>query len=137
VVGLTAGADLGEMVRGFDTLAEGEARSAFLETLRSVVRPDGQKVDARDRLYLAEAMPSLIVWGDRDPIIPFRHGEDAHHKMPGSRFELLDAGHFPQLERPYELARLLGDFIAETAPAAVTAEDLRARVVAGAGGGMA
>jgi pimeloyl-ACP methyl ester carboxylesterase len=132
-VGLAAGADLGEMVRGLDTLADGEARSAFLETLRSVVGPDGQKVDARDRLYLAEAMPSLIVWGDRDPIIPFRHGEDAHHKMPGSRFELLSAGHFPQLEAPYELARMLGGFIAATAPAEVTAEDLRARVMAGAG----
>lgn len=129
--GLTAGADLGEMVRGLDTLAEGEARAAFLETLRSVVGPDGQKVDARDRLYLAAAIPSLIVWGDRDPIIPFRHGEDAHFKMPGSRFELLGAGHFPQLEKPYELARLLGDFIAETAPAEVGAGDLRARVLAG------
>jgi pimeloyl-ACP methyl ester carboxylesterase len=129
-VGLSAGADLGEMVRGLDTLADGEARSAFLETLRSVVAPGGQKVDARDRLYLAESMPSLIVWGDHDPIIPFRHGEDAHQKMPGSRFELLDAGHFPQLERPYELARLLGSFIAETAPAEVDAGHLRARVLA-------
>jgi pimeloyl-ACP methyl ester carboxylesterase len=129
-VGLSAGADLGEMVRGLETLADGEARSAFLETLRAVVAPGGQKVDARDRLYLAESMPSLIIWGDRDPIIPFRHGEDAHHKMPGSRFELFDAGHFPQLERPYQFARLLRGFIAETAPAAVNAGDLRAQVLA-------
>jgi len=131
-VGLDAGPDLAEMVRGLDTLADAQTRHAFLETLRSVVGPGGQKVDARDRLYLAESMPSLIVWGEHDPIIPAEHGVDAHRMMPGSRLELFDAGHFPHLEHPFEVARAIGDFVAETEPAAISVEDLRARVLAGA-----
>ena len=37
---------------------------------------------ALDRLYLAEALPLLIVWGDRDPIISVAHGEAAHAPLP-------------------------------------------------------
>ena len=131
-IGLDAGPDLGEMVRGFDTLAEGESRSAFLETLRGVISPGGQKVDARDRLYLAEAIPTLLIWGRRDPIIPVAHGIEAHRLMPGSRLEVLDAGHFPQLEHPLDVGRLIGDLIAATGAADVGEEDFRARVLAGA-----
>lgn len=130
-IGLDAGQDLAEMVRGLDTLADGETRQAFLETLRAVVGPSGQKVDARDRLYLAEAIPSLIIWGEHDPIIPAHHGVEAHRLMPKSRLELIPAGHFPHLEQPYEVGRLIGEFIAETAPAELDLDELRARVLAG------
>ena len=132
-VGLDLGADAGEMFRGLDSLHDAETRTAFLETLRAVVGPGGQKVDASDRLYLAEAMPSLIVWGEHDPIIPAAHGRAAHEAMPGSRLELFDAGHFPQLEHPYEFAQLLAEFIDDTPPARLDADDLRERVLAGAG----
>ena len=132
-LGLGLGADAAEVLRGLDSLHDPETRAAFLETLRAVVGPGGQKVDARDRLYLAEAVPSLIVWGRNDPIIPASHGLAAHEAMPGSRLELLPAGHFPQLEEPYEFAQLLNEFIAETPPARIDADDLRERVLAGAG----
>ena len=49
--------------------------------------------------------------------------------MPGSRFELLDGvGHFPQLERPYEFARLLAEFIAETEPAELDTTTIREKL---------
>ena len=73
--------------------------------MRAVLDPGGQRVSALDRLYLAESMPSLIVWGAADPIIPVDHGRAAHEAMPGSRLEMLEGvGHFPQLERPHEFA---------------------------------
>ena len=131
-VGLGPRADLGEVLRGLDSLHDPETRDAFLETLRAVVAPTGQKVDARDRLYLAEALPSLLIWGEHDPIIPVGHGRAAHAAMPGSRLEMLDAGHFPQLELPYEFARLLREFVAGTEPARIAPESLRERVLAGA-----
>jgi pimeloyl-ACP methyl ester carboxylesterase len=82
---------------------------------------------------LAESLPSLIVWGDADPIIPVRHGHAAHAAMPGSRLELLEgAGHFPQAERPAEFARLLADFIATTEPAELSTQTMRERLLAGA-----
>ncbi len=128
---LRAGTDLAEVARGFSSLGEAEARSAFIETMRAVVDAGGQRVSALDRLYLAGAMPSLIVWGSADPIIPVAHGHAAHEAMPNSRLELLEGvGHFPQLERPHEFARLLAEFIAETEPAELDPSQLRERLVA-------
>ena len=42
----------------------------FLHTARSVIDGSGQRVNASDRLYLTQQLPSLIVWGDRDRMIP-------------------------------------------------------------------
>ena len=99
-------ADVAEVARGYASLADPERRKAFLATLRSVVGTEGQRVAALDRLYLAEALPLLIVWGDRDPIIPVAHGEDAHRALPGSRLEIFEGvGHLPQLESPGALRR--------------------------------
>jgi pimeloyl-ACP methyl ester carboxylesterase len=129
-VGLQAGADIAEALRGYASLNDHEARAAFLHTIRAVIDPMGQRISALDRLYLAEAMPSLIIWGENDPIIPRHHGEIAHEAMPGSRLELVDgAGHFPQVTHPIRVARLLADFIDETEPAAIEAEDMRELVV--------
>src|SRR5947207_2459521 len=52
-LGLRFTPDLGEVGRGFATLADRDGRAAFLDTLRSVVNFSGQRVDASDRLYLA------------------------------------------------------------------------------------
>ena len=123
---LRPGNDLAEMAAGIGSLAESDARQAFLHTLRAVIDPRGQRVNATDRLHLAQVMPSLIVWGERDPIIPVEHAHVAHAAMPGSRLELLEeAGHFPQLDDPITLARLLTDFVESTEPAEVRPEGLR------------
>ena len=65
---------MGEVLRGHASLSDAEARAAFVHTLRTIVDLGGQRVNATDRLYLAEAIPFLIVWGERDPIIPVEHG---------------------------------------------------------------
>ena len=127
---LEAGTDLAEVARGFGSLGDAEARSAFIETMRAVLDPGGQRVSALDRLYLAESVPSLLVWGSGDPIIPVEHGFAAHEAMPGSRLEVLEGvGHFPQLERPQEFARLLAEFIAETEPAWLDTSTMRDRLL--------
>jgi pimeloyl-ACP methyl ester carboxylesterase len=123
---LRAGTDLAEFASGYASLGDAEARAAFIATMRGVLDSGGQRVSALDRLYLAEVMPTLIVWGSRDPIIPPEHGRAAHEAMPGSRFELLDGlGHFPHLERPLEFSRLLADFLRTTEPARVTTASMR------------
>jgi pimeloyl-ACP methyl ester carboxylesterase len=119
-LGLRLGSDIAEMGRGYASLIDSEARSAFLHTLRAVIEPGGQRVSAVDRLYLAEELPTLIVWGERDPLIPVKHAYTAHEAMPGSRLELFaDAGHFPQLEEPVRFAGVLADFMAQTEPARI------------------
>ena len=51
-------------------------------------RAGGQRVDASDRLYLAENVPFMLVWGEDDSIIPLAHGERAHEIVPSSRLEV-------------------------------------------------
>jgi pimeloyl-ACP methyl ester carboxylesterase len=129
-LGFRAGPDIAEFARGYGSLADADARQAFIHTLRAVIDPGGQRVNASDRLYLAEDMPSLIVWGRRDPIIPISHAGVAQRGMPGSRLEVFDgAGHFPQLDEPLRFARTLSDFIDSTEPADVDADSMRARMV--------
>jgi pimeloyl-ACP methyl ester carboxylesterase len=117
-IGLRPSADVAEVLRGYASLTDPERRAAFLATLHSVIGTTGQRVDATDRLYLAEMLPVLILWGAEDSIIPVSHGEDAHRAIPGSRLEIFDeAGHMPQLEKPARFIAALEEFIAETEPA--------------------
>jgi pimeloyl-ACP methyl ester carboxylesterase len=117
-VGLRAGPDLAEMARGYGSLADADARMAFIHTLRAVLDIGGQRVSATDRLYLAELLPSLVIWGGHDPLIPVEHAHVAHRELPNSRLEIFeDAGHFPQLQEPVRFAHTLIDFIESTEPA--------------------
>jgi pimeloyl-ACP methyl ester carboxylesterase len=114
-IGLRVAPDLGEVGRGFATLADSEGRAAFLDTLRSVVNFKGQRVDASDRLYLAVGMPTLLLWGERDAIIPVGHGHRAAAQMPGSRLVTFpDSGHFPQIDDPHRFAAAVREFLDET-----------------------
>ena len=113
--GLELGHDLAEMVRGYASLSDAEARRAFLHTARAVIDIAGQRVTATDRLYLAELLPTLIIWGRRDPIIPVAHAAVAQRAVPDSRVEIFDrSGHFPHIEEPVRFARVLIDFIEST-----------------------
>src|SRR4051812_41025216 len=117
-LGFRAGPDLAEMATGYASLGDAQARSAFVHTIRAVIDPFGQRVSATDRLYLTKLMPSLVIWGDRDPLIPVEHADIAHEHMPGSRLEIFqDVGHFPQLQEPVRFAHTLIDFIDSTEPA--------------------
>ncbi len=111
---------LEQFARAVRPLGEPGAREAFVHTLRSVIDVHGQRVSARDRLYLLESMPTLIVWGGRDNTIPIAHGREAHAAIPHSSFRVLpDAAHFPHLEDPDGLADVLLEFLATTPPAEI------------------
>src|SRR3954463_7814086 len=88
MLGIRPNADVAEVARGYASLADPERRKAFLATLRAVVGTEGQRVAALDRLYLAETLPLLIVWGENDPIIPVEHAHAAHAQLPSSRLEI-------------------------------------------------
>ncbi|MBN8867600.1 MAG: alpha/beta fold hydrolase [Solirubrobacterales bacterium] len=114
-IGLRGSADVEGVAEGFASLTEADARRAFLHTVRAVIDPAGQRVSAADRLYLTRDIPSLIVWGDNDRIIPLSHAELAHELMPGSRLEIFPgAGHFPFNDDPDRFVEVLEDFIDTT-----------------------
>jgi pimeloyl-ACP methyl ester carboxylesterase len=125
-LGIRAGTDMSELARGHASLEDPDARAAFVHTLRTIVDPSGQRVSAIDRLYLAENIPFMLVWGERDSIIPVEHGRSAHELVPSSRFELFEeAGHFPHLDEPQRFVDVLLDFVESTAPAEVDPEQWR------------
>lgn len=121
-----ASADLEETWRSFIALGSREAREAFLETARGVVDLGGQHLNAVDRLYLAAGMPTLIIWGERDRLIPVSHAYVAHDAIPESRLEIFArSGHFPFLDAPERFAATLLDFLRTTAPAPERRRPLR------------
>ena len=106
--------DVTEAWRGFTSLADDESRRAFLATTRSVIDPGGQSVSVHDHLPLSVEIPTLVVWGTRDRMIPAGHAAAAHQAIPGSRVELFEgAGHYPHLDQPERFATVLGDFMAD------------------------
>jgi pimeloyl-ACP methyl ester carboxylesterase len=122
-LGLRADPFLTEVWQAWTRLTDVRAQRAFIHTIRAVIDLAGQRVSARDRLYLANEVPTMIVWGDRDAVIPVEHAHIAHELMPGSRLEVVErAGHFLPFERPELLDRLIRDFLATTKPAHVSAE---------------
>jgi pimeloyl-ACP methyl ester carboxylesterase len=115
--GNSKGVYLQAVVRALRPLEEPGARTAFVHTLRSVIDIHGQRVSARDRLYLLERFPTLLLWGGRDRTIPSDHGREALGAVPHARFEILpDAAHFPHIEDPDGVARVLRDWLETTDP---------------------
>ncbi len=128
-LGLRASADLEETWRSFVSLEEPGARRAFLHTVRGIIDLGGQRVSAHDRLYLAEELPTLIVWGEQDPLIPAEHGRQAHARIPGSRLVVFPgAGHFPHRDEPLRFVETLVDFVKATRPLPLDRQRLRSRL---------
>jgi pimeloyl-ACP methyl ester carboxylesterase len=122
---------LAELWRGYSSLADSPNRHAFVRTMRGVIDVGGQTVSATDRLYLAARVPTLIVWGERDRIIPVEHGRAAHRAIASSRLEIMSGvGHFPHVEAPDRFAEVLGDFLATTRAGSVDLGVLRDALVA-------
>jgi pimeloyl-ACP methyl ester carboxylesterase len=120
-LGLRPAPVVAELWRSYSSLGDDAARRAFLRTLRAVVDPRGQAVSAANRLHLAAEVPTLILWGDSDPIIPVDHAHAAHASIPGSRLEIFEGvGHYPHCETPERFVEVLSEFIETTLPARIT-----------------
>ena len=117
---------LTEVWRSYTTLTDRHGQMAFVHTIRSVIDVAGQRVSAHDRLYLAAAVPTLIVWGDHDRIIPVAHAYRAAEAIPGARLEILEgAGHFLPWQDADRFLAILEDFLSSTSPAHVPEERWR------------
>ncbi|MEQ3553968.1 alpha/beta hydrolase [Pseudonocardia nematodicida] len=126
MLGTDLGRDATDLVRLVDALPDATARSAFIRTLRAVVDWRGQVVTMLDRCYLTRGMPTLLVWGGRDGVVPVEHAHTVHRAMPGSRLEIFDdAGHFPFHTDPPRFVRLLEEFVDSTEPARWSPEQWR------------
>jgi pimeloyl-ACP methyl ester carboxylesterase len=118
--------------RAYAALTEPANRHPFVRTLRSVIDVGGQAVSAHDRLYLSSRLPTLIVWGERDRIIPVAHAGAAQQLVPGSQLVVFDhAGHFPHAEEPGKFVDVLTEFVESTEPMHLDEQQWRADLTAG------
>jgi pimeloyl-ACP methyl ester carboxylesterase len=62
------------------------------------------------------AVPTLMIWGDHDPVVSVADARAAADLIPDARLEVLPAGHVPQLGNPEQVAGLLKDFIRSRPP---------------------
>jgi len=119
-----------EVSPSYASLTETEARLAFVHTIRSCIDVFGQRIDASDRLYLTSRMPTLIMWGTDDPIIPVRHGKRAHELATNSQLELFEgAGHWPHYDDPEQFLDRLLAFLDHTQPSHGGAFDFRSQIL--------
>ena len=111
-VGITPHALSPRALETVSWLSEADRRTAFLSTLRSVVSPKGQRVSALDKLHLIDGSKVLIIWGDKDPMIPMAHGQNAHALLEGSRFVVFPgATHEPHLHDPDRFVELVSHHV--------------------------
>lgn len=116
----------------YESLGKPGHRRTFFKTLRAVVDNKGQAVSANNRLYLAGQLPFQLIWGDRDPIIPVSHGHTTHEAIPGSRLAIVEGtGHYPHVEDPVAVERILIDFMESTEPGRIDHVTLSGLVTAG------
>ncbi len=128
-VNLSVPEGLAECLVGVGSMSDPGTRNAFLHTARGVLDPAGQRVDARDRLYLAADLPLFVIWGRRDAIIPVAHGEALARTVPNTTLEVFEqSGHFPHLTEPGRLARTLADWLVRTPPVQLDPNALTARI---------
>ncbi|MFF0544755.1 alpha/beta fold hydrolase [Nocardia thailandica] len=124
--GAGLGPDLDYVLGLYGRLADSTARNAFLRTIRAAADPRGQSITSLDRGYLSAFLPTLVVGGTRDAVIPSYHAQVAHRALDGSELEIFDgAGHFPHHYEPDRFVKLVRSFVDDTDAAAYDAEHWR------------
>jgi pimeloyl-ACP methyl ester carboxylesterase len=79
--------------------------------------------DTRARLPEIE-IPTLVVWGLNDQIVPIEAALGYHRLIPRSRLEIFErTGHLPQLERPVRFNPLVEEFIESSRPLEAATHD--------------
>lgn len=60
-------------------------------------------------------MPTLLLWGNNDQVVPISYGELFNSLIPQSQLQIIDdCGHIPQLEKPNDFVNIINNFIRGT-----------------------
>ncbi|MBV9823127.1 MAG: alpha/beta fold hydrolase [Actinobacteria bacterium] len=103
---------LGRAGRG---LASPDGRTAFFQTVKGVISPFGQRGSLLELDYVRLDLPTLIVWSERDPVLPVTHAHETHAHLRNSRLEIFPgASHRPHHHSAHRFAEVLSDFIRAT-----------------------
>ena len=92
------------------------AVAADLSELRALIQPFGfrRAMRCQPAELKGLSMPTLLIWGDHDPVGPLDAAQTVARLIPGARLEVLSAGHVPQLGHPQRVAVLVSEFTSST-----------------------
>ncbi len=89
----------------------GRARRSSTRSARLVRPPPGPRVSVLDRMDATNRFPSLIIWGERDRVVPVSHGQQVHHLIPHTYLSVFNrAGHFPHRDDPARFVQVVNAF---------------------------
>lgn len=95
----------------FAELRKPRAGRAFISFQRDELKWRGLRTVYMDRLHEL-SVPTLIIHGEKDGLVPVEYARQAHERIPGSRLYVIpECGHWPQREKPAEFHRVLLDFL--------------------------
>jgi pimeloyl-ACP methyl ester carboxylesterase len=101
--------------RAARALGDVSGRRAFFASLRGVIEPAGQRGSFIEMKYLARHVPMLIVWSERDGVIPLAHAHAANEHVPGSKLVVFPGGgHEPHRRHAAGFADAVAAFVRET-----------------------
>lgn len=89
-----------------------EYRKSVRATVQATLASFRTRAPFLDERIRSLKMPTLIIWGRQDRIIPLESGERFHKAISGSKLVVFEnTGHMPQMERPKEFARAVKGFV--------------------------
>lgn len=99
-----------EQIKAYaDPISSMEGRYALLQTSRQCIPKNSDEIVAQLKKI---TVPTLILWGRQDAVIPLKVGELLDQDIPNSRLEVFEeCGHIPQEEKPEETIASISRFI--------------------------
>jgi pimeloyl-ACP methyl ester carboxylesterase len=124
--------DLAEVADILEDFRHPGNRHAIHRLVGAAIDLRGQVISMRDRAYLTEAMPLMVMWGEEDKVIPSHQLDIVAELAPAARTVLFhDSGHFPHKDHPEQFCTLVEDFMATTSPATYSRAKWRRMLKAG------
>jgi len=104
------------MVDGYaEPLADSASRRALLDTARQIIPSDVPQVVAA---YPELDVPSLLLWGEKDHVVPLWVGQELARTLPDAELVVFPrCGHVPPEELPEASLQTVSDFLARVADA--------------------
>jgi len=102
-----------DLRRSLPLVVSDALRAGPLELARGIAYVSSR--DLSSQLPEVQA-PTLLLWGERDRLVPLWVAEEWQRLVPHARLELLPCGHVPMLEQPAAVADRLEAFLGEELP---------------------
>lgn len=101
----------------YDIFSQPGFQRYFLRILRQIINIRGARQEILGPIMnnlQKITQPVLIIWGEKDRVLPLKHGHLAREKLPNAKLEIMvGCGHIPFFERSEEFNRAVLSFLSE------------------------